>query len=218
MKKSFIALLISLSALHAQDKVALKTEFPPPLMIGTPVAVKLPNLEKSEPGKKQEFMVPAGTTNLALKKPVTASDSEPLLGSLELLTDGDKSGDEGCFTEFGPNKQWVQIDLGAKSDIYALWVWHFHSQTRAYKDVVIQVSNDPEFIDGVATVFNNDDDNSSGFGSGKDFAYIETHEGRLIPVKEGGVQGRYVRLYSAGNTSNNMNHYIEVEVYGKPTP
>jgi len=24
-----------------------------------------------------------------------------------------------------------------------------------------------------------------------------------------------VRLYSNGNTSNEMNHYIEVEVYGK---
>lgn len=218
MKKTLFLLLLALPALQAQDNVPLKTEFPPPLLIGTPVAVKLPNLEKSEPGKKQEFMVPAGTTNLALGKPVAASDSEPLLGSLDLVTDGDKSGDEGCFVECGPNKQWVQIDLGAKSDIYALWLWHFHSQTRAYKDVVVQVSNDPDFIEGVETVFNNDDDNSSGLGAGKDFAYIETNEGRLIPTNEGGVQGRYVRLYSSGNTTNSMNHYIEVEVYGKPTP
>jgi hypothetical protein len=36
----------------------------------------------------------------------------------------------------------------------------------------------------------------------------------LIDAK--GVKGRYVRLYSAGNTSNKMNHYIEVEVWGKP--
>jgi hypothetical protein len=33
---------------------------------------------------------------------------------------------------------------------------------------------------------------------------------------EDGVQGRFVRLYSAGNTSDDANHYIEVEVYGKP--
>jgi hypothetical protein len=25
-----------------------------------------------------------------------------------------------------------------------------------------------------------------------------------------------VRLYSKGNTTNKMNHYIEVEVFGKP--
>ena len=30
------------------------------------------------------------------------------------------------------------------------------------------------------------------------------------------ARGRYVRLYSKGNTSNDMNHYVEVEVYGTP--
>jgi hypothetical protein len=30
------------------------------------------------------------------------------------------------------------------------------------------------------------------------------------------VKGRYVRLYSNGNTSNDLNHYVEVEVYGTP--
>jgi hypothetical protein len=67
----------------------------------------------------------------------------------------------------------------------------------------------------VKTIFNNDADNSDGLGAGKDPAYIETNQGRLMPVKEP-VQGRYVRLYSNGNTSNPSNHYIEVEVYGKP--
>ena len=48
----------------------------------------------------------------------------------------------------------------------------------------------------------------------KDYEYIETYEGRLIDAK--GVKGRYVRLYSNGNTSSDMNHYIEVEVYATP--
>ena len=198
-----------------QDKVPLTTEFPPPLFVGTPVQVKLPNLEAVDPKKKQEIAVPAGTTNLALNKPVTASDSEPLLGSLDLVTDGDKAGDEGCYVELGPQKQWVQIDLGAKSDVYAVWVWHFHAQARAYRDVVVQVSDDPDFLEGVVTLYNSDDDNSSGMGAGKDSAYIETYQGRLISAKDQ-TKGRYVRLYSAGNTSNAMNHYVEVEVYGKP--
>ena len=46
------------------------------------------------------------------------------------------------------------------------------------------------------------------------YEWIETNEGRLIDAK--GVKGRYVRLYSNGNTSNDMNHYIEIEVYGRP--
>jgi hypothetical protein len=45
--------------------------------------------------------------------------------------------------------------------------------------------------------------------------YVETSEGKLIDAK--GVRVRYVRLYSNGNSSNELNHYIEVEVFGKPT-
>jgi hypothetical protein len=80
--------------------------------------------------------------------------------------------------------------------------------------VVVQISNDPAFATGVTTVFNNDYDNSSTLGKGSDAPYIETPYGLLIPVK--GIKGRYVRLYSQGNTSNDLNHYIEVEVYGIP--
>ena len=39
-------------------------------------------------------------------------------------------------------------------------------------------------------------------------------EGRLIDCK--GVTGRYIRLYSNGSTAGDMNHYVEVEVYGTP--
>ena len=214
--KTFLTLaFLSIAAASlacAADKVPLKTELPPPVLVGTPVPIKLPNLEPKP--ADNSLMVPAGTVNLAAGKEVTASDSEPLLGDLTLLTDGDKSADEGCFTEFGPGKQWVQIDLEATSTIYALWVWHFHSQSRAYIDVVAQVSDDPDFIDGVTTIYNSDHDNSAGLGTGKDFAYLETNRGRLIPAPEAGVKGRYVRLYSNGTTTNNLNHYIEVEVFG----
>jgi hypothetical protein len=44
--------------------------------------------------------------------------------------------------------------------------------------------------------------------------YVETYEGKLIDAK--GVRARYVRLYSNGNSSNELNHYIEVEVFGTP--
>ena len=70
------------------------------------------------------------------------------------------------------------------------------------------------FSKDVTTIFNDDANNELGLGAGKDQPYIETYEGKLIDAK--GVKGRYVRLYSKGNTTNKMNHYIEVEVFGKP--
>ena len=30
-----------------------------------------------------------------------------------------------------------------------------------------------------------------------------------------GKKGQFIRLYSNGNNANDMNHYIEVEVFGK---
>ena len=159
-------------------------------------------------------MVPKGVVNLALNKKVTSSDMEPVLGDLSLVTDGEKGGDEGNYVELGKGKQWVQIDLEKSAKLYAIVVWHFHSQARAYKAVVVQVSNDPNFVDGVQTLFNSDDQNVNGLGAGKDPTYIETYEGRIVDAQ--GASARYVRLYSNGNTTSEMNHYTEVEVYGLP--
>jgi hypothetical protein len=208
------ALLFSLNHARAQDKVPLKTELPKPLFVGTPVPAAVPNLEKPRQGPRPEFLVPAGTVNLAKDKKVASSDNEPVIGTLDLLTDGDKAGDEGAWVELGPGKQWVQIDLGQSAEIFAIMVWHFHSQARVYHDVVVQVSDDADFAKDVKTVFNNDHDNSVGLGAGKNLAYVEGYEGKLIDAN--GVKGRYVRLYSKGNTTNKLNHYIEVEVFGKP--
>jgi hypothetical protein len=112
--------------------------------------------------------------------------------------------------------QWVQIDLGKTAEINAVYVWRFHSQHRVYLGVVVQISDDPDFISRVTTIYNNDVKNLSGRGAGKDKSYIETNLGRLLDAK--GTKGRYVRLYSNGSSSNPANHYIEVEVWGTPAP
>jgi len=211
---AFGSLAFLVSASHAEDKVPLKLDLPKPLFVGTPRPISLPNLEKPRVGRRPDFMVPAGTVLLSKGKTVTASDSFPVIGDLSFLTDGDKSGDEGSYVELGPGLQWAQIDLGAPAKLAAIVVWHYHSQARAYHDVIVQVSDDPNFKSGVTTLFNNDDNNSAGLGKGDDPAYIETYEGRLIDAKE--TSARYVRLYSNGNTSDELNHYVEVEVYGQP--
>lgn len=193
--------------------VLLEVDYPEAQFTGTPVPVQLPNLER--PGTPPtEVMIPEDAVNLALNKPVTSSDDFPIIGELEQITNGVKAGDEGSYVELMPGKQWVQIDLEQEAEIYAIVVWHFHSQARAYHDVIVQISNDPEFQTGVTTVFNNDHDNSSGMGIGTDPAYIETNHGRIIDAER--TVGRYVRLYSNGNTANDMNHYVEVEVHGVP--
>ena len=194
----------------------LELKLPKPLFVGTPKNIKSTNLEKPLVGKRPVYQVPAGTVLLSAGKKVTSSDAAPIIGSLELVTDKDKEAGDGSIVELAPGKQYVQIDLGKPAQIAALVVWHYHQDARVYRDVVVQVAEDPDFIMGVTTVFNNDDDNSSGLGAGKDKEYLETYEGKLIDGK--GAKGRYVRLYSNGNTSNDANHYIEVEVYGKAVP
>jgi len=210
-------LFILVSRVHSQqtEKEVLKLELPKPMFVGTPRNIRSPNLEVITGKRRGPFMVPLGTKLLSLHKPVTASDKQPVIGEIGFVTDGQKSGEEGYYVEFGPGPQYVQIDLGKSYDLYAILIWHYHSQARVYRDVVVQVSDDPDFVTDVKTIFNNDHDNSSGLGIGKDKEYIETNEGRLIDPR--GVRARYVRLYSSGNTSNDMNHYVEVEVYGIPT-
>jgi len=196
-------------------KTELKLELPRPMFTGTPKHIKTANLEPPRKEQKRPaFMVPEGCVNVSFEKEVSGSDEEPVIGELEQITDGDKEGVEGSYVELGPGKQWVQIDLEEKCAIYAVLVWHFHSQARVYHDVVVQTADDEDFISNVKTIYNNDHDNSAGLGVGKDFEYIEYYEGRLMPVD--GVEGRFIRFYSNGNTSDEMNHYTEVEVYGIP--
>jgi len=193
----------------------LKSELPKAMFEGTPKNIKpTPTLEKYIDKPRPPFLVPEGCTNLAKDKPVTSSDSMPIIGELDLVTDGDKEGTDGSYVELGPGLQWVQIDLKEPCEIFAILFWHYHAEGRVYHDVVIQVADDADFIEGVKTICNNDYDNSSGLGIGKELEFIEDYRGRLIDA--GGVKGRYLRMYSAGNTSNDQNHYIEVEVYGKP--
>lgn len=195
-------------------KVPLKFKLPKPMFVGTPKNMKVENLEPLSGKERPPMMVPEGTENVSAGKTVTASDMEPTIGDLEMIVDGDKEAAEGSYVELGSGVQWVQIDLKQPSEISAIVVWHYHQNAVVYHDVVVRIADDPDFITNVQTVYNNDSDNSAKLGVGKDRPYVETYEGRLIDCK--GAKGRYVRLYSNGNTANDQNHYIEVEVYGKP--
>lgn len=197
------------------EMVPLPHKLPKPAFAGTPSnAPPGTNVEKPLGKPRPVPLVPKGTVNLALKKKVT-SGRPPFEGSLDLVTDGNKEATDGTAVELKTRTQWVQIDLGAPSKLSYILFWHFHAEPVVFRDVVVQVSNDPNFLDGVTTLFNNDVDNSSGLGIGRDREYFETMEGKLVDAK--GSTARYVRLYSNGSTyRDQLNRYTEVEVYGLP--
>jgi len=195
-------------------KAPIDLVLPRPMFVGTPQNIVVPNLEKPLGRPRPPFYAPVGAENIALGRLVTGSEEDPIIGSLNMITDGDKEAADGSYVHLGIGLQQVTIDLGAAYNIYAIVVWHYHQQARVYYDVVVQVSKDPDFLSDLHTVFNSDHDNSAGIGIGRDLHYSETWEGKLMDAK--GVAGRYVRLYSNGNSQNDINSYIEVEVFGTP--
>jgi hypothetical protein len=198
----------------APEMLPIDIKLPKPMFIGTEKDIRVPYLEPLTT-TRSPFLAPVGTTNVALGKSIYSSDEEPFIGEIEMVTDGDKEAADGSYVELGPFAQHITIDLEAEHDIYAVVIWHYHKQPQVYFDVVVQVADDQDFITNLRTLFNNDIDNSAGLGVGKDKHYVETYNGKLIDAN--GVKARFIRLYSNGNNFNDLNHYIEVEVYGKLT-
>lgn len=192
----------------------LALELPKPMFVGTPENLSgIENLEPDTKKPRPAFLAPEGVKNMAMNKPVTSSEMDPITGTLDMIVDGDKEATEGSVVELGPFEHWVVIDLEDEYELYAIIFWHFHKTPRVYHDVAVQVSTDPEFITDVTMLFNNDIDNSLGLGVGHDQHYIDKAEGKLIDAK--GTKARYVKLWSQANNQNDYSHYIEVEVYGK---
>jgi hypothetical protein len=217
-KQCFIALylLVCLGAagLYAEEQMApIPIQLPKPGYAGTPMNLDWTNVEPLSTKLRGAFLAPTDVTNVAKGKKVTSSEKEPLVGELKMITDGDKKQADYNSVELGPGAQHVTIDLGAMHEIYAILFWHYY-QPIVYYGVVVQTADDEGFTKNVQTLFNNDRKNQLKLGAGKDLNYVENYQGRLADAK--GVRGRFVRLYSMGNSSNDANNYIEVEVFGRP--
>lgn len=164
---------------------------------------------------REIVFLPKGSSNVALHKLVTSSDDFPIIGKISMVTDGEKGLTEDQRVELGPGTQWVQIDLQAKFKIHGVLLWHyFAAPNRVYRDVIIRLADDAHFTKNARTVYNNDQDNSSGFGVGKEREFYENERGQWIAFKS--EPARYVRLYSRGNSGDAQNQYIEVEVWASP--
>ncbi|MDI9401678.1 MAG: hypothetical protein ACOX2U_00345 [Limisphaerales bacterium] len=213
---SLAALIAALSFTvnaYAADLEALPLVLPKPSEQGTPSDIELSEyVEKPSDKPRPAFMAPKGVKNVALGKTVTSSDKSPLAGTFDLVVDGNKEATDE-FLELHRRPQWVQIDLEKSFPLTAIVVWHSFATPQVYRDVVVLGSDDPEFEKDVTIFYNNDYDDTLGFGAGKDLEYFETHEGRLIDCK--GKKVRHIRLYSNGSTFGRLNRYTEVEVWAK---
>ena len=166
-----------------QKLVPLEIKLPRALFIDGPVDIRVARLKRPPRIPEAPFLVPVGTKNVTLGKAVTARVEEPIVGSLDLITDGDKEGRDDTHVELAPKVQHVTIDLQGEYEIYGLRVRHYYRDLSIYFDVIIQISNDPDFITGVQTIFNNDMDNSAGMGVGADMHYDDTSWGELFDAK-----------------------------------
>lgn len=202
------------TAAPAQEKEALKLQLPAPTLKGTPD--QLPTGDNIEPNSDQPpapLQIAKGAKNVASGKEVTSS-VRPFTGELSQITDGKKEAFDYDTVEMKKGTQWVQVDLGEPYKIEAIALWHDHRYIQVEHDVIVQVSDDPEFKTGVTTLFNNDTDNSSGQGVGTDREYFERHYGKVIDGK--GVKARYVRGYTKGSHLSALNCWQEIEVYALP--
>jgi hypothetical protein len=199
----------------AGDMVPLILKLPDPAFKGTPKDIPLgPNIEPMSDKPRPPMMVPAGLKNIAPGSKLTSSDKNATADTLAKLTDGDKEASEQSIIYLRKGSQWVQMDLGSPQEIFAIVLWHAHNSAKVYHDVIVQASDDPDFVNNVQALFNNDYDNTSGLGAGTDREYFETREGRLINAK--GIKARYLRFYCKGSTESALNEYTEIEVYGRP--
>ena len=207
--------LVLVNQVQAADEMApLPIKLPAPTLKGTPSELPTgPNIEPLSDKPRPPFMAPKGIQNVASGKKATTS-IKPFTGEASQLTDGKKEPDDDQVVEMRRGKQWVQVDLGEAAKIYAIAIWHDHRWVQVFHDVIVQVADDPDFTQGVKTVYNNDVDNSAGLGIGTDKEYFETNQGRLFDAK--GIVGRYVRAYTAGSSLSAINACQEVEVYGMP--
>ena len=151
--------------------------------------------------------------NLAHGARLSSGDRMLSPQQLARVIDGDKEAADSSIIYLRKGPQWIQLDFGKRQELFAVALWHAHNMPKVYHDVILQVSDDPEFRKGVTTLFNNDRNNSAGFRPGLDREYWETHEGKLFNAR--GAKARYLRCYSNGSTESALNEYTEIEVYGR---
>ena len=66
-----------------EELMDLEIKLPRPMFVGTPPNTKIDRVEKPLGKPRPLLQVPVGTVNLSKEKPVTSSDTNPIIGDLE---------------------------------------------------------------------------------------------------------------------------------------
>jgi sugar phosphate isomerase/epimerase len=108
-----LTLIFVLTAAPQAPKLApLPIALPKPLFEGTPEPPNVPDLEKPSGRMRPPFLAPAGATNFARGKAVSSSDDDPVLGTIEIITDGNKAGTDGAFVQLKEARAYADADIG----------------------------------------------------------------------------------------------------------
>ncbi|CAI6079335.1 right-handed parallel beta-helix repeat-containing protein [Cohnella sp. JJ-181] len=153
---------------------------------------------------------PAAPSNLSAGRAPSYSSTVLYEASPSNLTDGYTTYYVGVGDAH--ERVYAQIDLGALYDVSKVKMWHFFSDGRTYKDVIVQLSQTADFSSYVTTVFNNDKDNSAGQGYGVDSEYAEGAGGKTVSFQP--ILARYARFWIGGNNTDPYNQFVELQVYG----
>lgn len=211
---AFVLSSFAAMAADSAEMEPLALKLPGPAFKGTPKDVQLSSyVEPLSDKPRAPMMVPKGLKNLAPGKKITSSDKNATQATLDKVLDADKEATDESIIFLRKGTQWVQVDLGEPHEMFAIVLWHAHNSAKVYHDIIVQAADDADFLENVRSIYNNDQDNTSGLGVGTDREYFETHEGRLMNAK--GAKARYLRFYSKGSTESALNEYTEIEVYGR---
>src|SRR5256885_485623 len=157
-----------------EGMVPLEIKLPPPAFKGTPKDIQLSAyVEPLSDKPRPPMMVPPGLKNLATGAKLSSSDANATPETLAKITDGDKEASDQSIIFLRKGTQYVQMDLGSASEIFAIVIWHAHNTPKVYRDVIVQFADDAAFTQNVRTIFNNDQDNSSKLGAGTDREFFE---------------------------------------------
>src|SRR5436190_12188696 len=118
----------ALLAADSGDMVPLNIKLPAPAFKGTPKDIQLSSyVEPLSDKPRPPMMVPPGLKNIAAGAKLTSSDKNATSSVLEKITDGDKEASDQSIIFLRKGSQWVQMDLGASQEIFAIALWHAHN-------------------------------------------------------------------------------------------
>src|ERR1041385_9363868 len=114
-----------------EGMVPLEIKLPAPAFKGTPKDIQLSSyVEPLSDKPRPPMMVPAGLKNIAPGKKLTSSDKNATADVLEKITDGDKEASDQSIIFLRKGTQYVQMDLGAPAELFAIVIWHAHNTAK----------------------------------------------------------------------------------------